>query len=95
MPVEASMLPLDEPPLMLHVKVAEGALGRNAVNCAVPLMGTLALPGKMDTGTEGLVVGGGGVVVLPPEPEPLPAQPTSAQANSTRAAASSGGARRA
>jgi hypothetical protein len=87
------MVPLDELPLMLQVKLAEGALGRNAVNCAVPLTGTLALPGKTETGTEVLVVGGG-VVEPPPEPElePLPPQPTSTTAASATAAARSGSA---
>ena len=72
-------MPLPDPDETLHVNVALGALARNALNCAFPFTGTLAVPGKIVTGPEfGGGGGGAGVAV------PLP--PQAAKASSAAAA---------
>jgi hypothetical protein len=67
----ALIVPLPEPDETLHVNVAVGALARNALNCAFPFTGTLAVPGKIVTGPELGGGGGGVVVVLVPPPHAL------------------------
>ena len=50
--------PFPEPLVILHVKVADGAVDKNAVNITCCPTGTLAVPGKICTGP---AVAGGGV----------------------------------
>jgi hypothetical protein len=58
------------PPFTLHVNVALGLPGKNAVNCAIPFTGTLVVPGNTSTAL-GVTTGGGGGVgpcLTPPQP---------------------------
>jgi len=68
-PLELSIVP---PPDTLHANVAVGSLARNALNCACSPTGTLTVPGNTAIGPValGVGVGGPGVVLVLPPPQP-------------------------